>query len=239
MSTRSMDRKTMSSLHGRVADIRSYHYLRFPELTDYRDTIVMHRHCYAAAFSVAKRMSQWVAYCVTLRNLLGSVVLSRNFHADIENAMSVRDFRNSDFDMGHLCPLSSYRSHDQAGETNSTVNIVPQTAELNRGPWLAVESRVRELSQDFHDVWVVAIPMWVEPYGRVADVDVPSHFAKVIAWYDRLGHLHHACYIMPQGAGRKDDPNDYLTTLPRVVELSGIEPIGGLQNLTERIKRPQ
>lgn len=208
-----------------VGDVQSYHYLRFP-VADYRDVVIQHRHCYAVAFSRKRRMAIWCAYCVTLRDMLGANVLARNFHTELPEELSPKDYGDTDFDMGHLCPLASYRGHTYAGENNAMTNIVPQMPDLNRGPWLRLEDKVRDLSEEHHEVWVVCIPIWDQPFGRIADVDVPNRFGKVICWYDRTGSFHVSCYLLPQSVGRKDSPSDYHATLDAISDLSGIRPFG-------------
>lgn len=225
-----------ASIESFVGDIQSYHYLRFP-VADYQDVVIQHRHCYAVAFSKKRRMALWCAYCVTLRDLLGSNVLERNFHAELDEELKPADYEGSGFDMGHLCPLASYRANIEAGETNAMTNIVPQSPDLNRGPWLKLEDSVRELSEQFREAWVVVVPIWHKAVGKLAGTSVPSHFGKVVSWFDRDHKWQSKCYLIPQGIGRKDDPQDFATTLDQLVDLSGVRPFGHSLELTKPKRR--
>lgn len=203
-----------------VKAIQSYHYLRFP-VCDFRDCHIVHRNCYAAAVSEQRRMSVWVAYCVDLGNLLGDVVLSRNFHRDMDFCLSPSDYKGSGYDMGHAAELASYRAHRNAGETNDTANIWPQLPELNRGPWLNLESFVRKMARQYERVWVVAMPVWMDDIGEIGGVKIPSHYAKVIAW--NPSDLEHYAYLIPQDVARDAMYERHTVTLPELSEMTGIE----------------
>ena len=204
-----------------VADIQSYHYVRFP-IADYRDCVIQHRHCYAAAVSQRRRMPLWVAYCVKLRNLLGQNVLSRNFHTELDFTIRSKAYAGSGYDQGHLCPLASYRADVSAAETNAMANIVPQTPELNRGAWLKLEEQVRKLSHEYGEVFVVSAPVWRFDEGELDGAAIPSHCAKVI--YCAFQDPAVDCYLLPQTIERSANPMDYRTDLERVVELTGVRP---------------
>lgn len=216
----------MSKLEEFVADIQSYHYLAFP-VADYSDAVIQHRHCYSVAFSKSRRMAIWCAYCVTLRDILGANVLDRNFHRELDEELTPSEYQSSGYDMGHLCPLASYRGNLEAAETNAMTNIIPQSPDLNRGPWLKLENKVRDISENNHECWVVALPVWEKQKGpKIGEVRVPDAIGKVICWFDEFKNMHLSAYLLPQSAGRKDDPQQYLTTLENLVELTGVRPFG-------------
>lgn len=203
-----------------VKSISSVHYLRFPVVADLTDSHVIHRYCYAACVSESRRIPSWCAYSVELGNLLGDIVLSRNFHRTLDCTIPVSAYRGSGFDMGHLAPLASYRANRWAGETNDTCNIVPQTANLNRGAWLSVENEVRAAARKWDRVWVVAMPVWKEPFRKLDGVEVPSHYAKVIA----IDETNVRCFLLPQVIERSADPLEYETDLQSLIDLTGVSP---------------
>ena len=54
-----------------------------------------------------------------------------------------KDYSNSGYDRGHLCPNADRNAYEKGKETFITTNIVPQTPECNRGVWKNFEEYCR------------------------------------------------------------------------------------------------
>lgn len=119
---------------------------------------------YAVLVSEATKGPLWSAEDLTEENLEIADRTRRqgSFFADERLPFSMRatlnDYRTSGYDRGHMTP-----SGDEAGlmaqqESFLLSNIVPQTAELNRGPWEGVESAVRGWARQEGEIFVVTGP---------------------------------------------------------------------------------
>jgi len=98
------------------------------------------------------------------------------------------DYRNSDFDKGHLCP-SADRSASVEGmsATFLMTNMTPQTGDLNRGPWQKLEAYLRTLVTRGSDVYIIA-GVYGESGKLKNKVVIPANDWKV-------------ALIVPSGAG--------------------------------------
>lgn len=68
------------------------------------------------------------------------------------------DYRRSGFDRGHMTPSGDEPDETSQQQSFSLANMVPQTAELNRGVWEGVESAVRDLAVAEGGLYVVTGP---------------------------------------------------------------------------------
>jgi len=119
---------------------------------------------YAVLASEASKGPLWSAEDLTEENLEIADRTRRqgSFFADTRLPVTMRaspeDYRSSGYDRGHMTP-----SGDEAGvhaqqQSFLLSNIVPQTAELNRGPWEGVESAVRGWARQEGEIFVVTGP---------------------------------------------------------------------------------
>ena len=69
---------------------------------------------------------------------------------------SLRNYKNSGFDRGHLCPAGDRRYSQEAhDETFLTSNISPQDHDFNAGVWNRLEQKVRYWARKYDGVFVV------------------------------------------------------------------------------------
>ena len=87
--------------------------------------------------------------------LVGNAKRSKFYADTINHAVTPSDYTGSGYDRGHLAPAADYKFSQKAtDETFVMTNMCPQTPELNRRNWLALEDYVRDLVE-FHDTLVV------------------------------------------------------------------------------------
>lgn len=101
----------------------------------------------------------------------------------------------SGYDRGHMVPAADAKMSQAAmNETFLLSNIAPQVGEgMNRDYWAHTEDFVRRLANQFDDLYVFTIPLYLprqssdgkwrisyEVIGSPPTVSVPTHFAKVI-----------------------------------------------------------
>ena len=84
------------------------------------------------------------------------------FHADDRlppaDQAQLSDYRRSGFDRGHMTPSGDMPDEQAQEQTFSLANMVPQTAELNRGIWARVESTVQRLAERDGELYLVTGP---------------------------------------------------------------------------------
>ncbi len=84
------------------------------------------------------------------------------FHADDrlapEDQAQLADYRRSGFDRGHMTPSGDMPDEQAQGQTFSLANMVPQTAELNRGIWARVENTARRLAERDSELYLITGP---------------------------------------------------------------------------------
>ncbi len=99
------------------------------------------------------------------------------------------DYTGSGYDRGHLC-----RSLDRTDTAENNLatflmsNIIPQTHDLNGGPWLKLEDYCASLARDSgKTVWIIAGGRYTPDAARIGAnrVAVPVSSWKVVAILDR------------------------------------------------------
>ena len=144
------------------------------------------------------------------------------FHAEQNLPTSERaelsDYKYSGYDRGHMVPSGDMGTKYSDHETFSLANIIPQTANLNRGSWAALERYVRALASQFGEAYVVTGPLYegssiTALNGRVL---VPTAVWKAI-------------FVPGQGAGawiatNEPRPSWQVVSLNGLARRTGIDP---------------
>ncbi|KAL7409195.1 hypothetical protein BDY24DRAFT_345540, partial [Mrakia frigida] len=111
----------------------------------------------------------------------------------------LKDYFKSGYDRGHMVPAADAKISQQAmDETFLLSNIAPQIGDgFNRHYWAYFENFARKLTNEFTDVYVFTVPLYLptkssvdgkwrvsyEVIGQgpgVPSISVPTHFSKVI-----------------------------------------------------------
>jgi endonuclease G, mitochondrial len=115
----------------------------------------------AICYNRSRMSPNWVAWRVTKADM-----------SDLERVDSFRpddrlpegwaratptDYARTGYDRGHICPNADRNgSPDSMAATFLMTNMVPQTPDLNRGPWEKLEAYLRTLVRRGSDVYIVA-----------------------------------------------------------------------------------
>lgn len=147
--------------------------------------IVKHKY-YTLSYSEENEQAEWVAYAL-LQNELSNNNFDRPYF--IEDKMvstksaDWRNYKNSGFDKGHLCPAGDRRiSFEAYTETFLTSNISPQNKEFNSGIWNRLEQKVRFWAEKYNGVYVITGPILKPGLSTIGDekVAVPDEFYKIV-----------------------------------------------------------
>lgn len=148
---------------------------------------LLQNQAYMVGYDEARRNPAWVAYHLksgesgTTSERPEMFVMDSRTRARIDHF----DYSNSGYDRGHMAPNYAidlvYGAQAQK-ETFLMSNIVPQQPELNQGPWKGIEKIVvNRYLKDYHELWVIAGPIYQEPVQRLqSGVVIPAAFFKVI-----------------------------------------------------------
>ncbi|MGI4793575.1 MAG: DNA/RNA non-specific endonuclease [Janthinobacterium lividum] len=84
------------------------------------------------------------------------------FHPDDRlpqvDGAQLEDYRKSGYNRGHMTPSGDMPGEQAQQQSFSLANMVPQTAELNRGIWARIESAVRKLTEQESELYLVTGP---------------------------------------------------------------------------------
>lgn len=147
---------------------------------------IVHHQNYSLSYSEPHEQAEWVAYELKASHL--SPTHHQRPYFEIDKAIKTgaahwRNYKNSGYDRGHLCPAGDRRfskaAHD---ETFLTSNISPQDHEFNAGVWNRLEQKVRYWAKKNDGVYVVTGGILTQGLKTIGDeaVAVPQQFYKII-----------------------------------------------------------
>lgn len=159
-----------------------------------KDAYLIDRPQYVLSYNNSKGTANWACWNVN-KGDIGDTPRAVGFRPDPELPPSFFHVRDSDytgsgFDRGHVCPSKDRSDSEENNKaTFYTTNIVPQSAECNRGGWERFESHCRHLTRDGSELYVVAGPFGeggrgqhggAKTIGKSQPITVPSAVWKVV-----------------------------------------------------------
>ena len=181
-------------------------------------------HLYAISLDSTTKIATWCCYRATRADAASRNSIARNWlQALPEKTLEEADYRGPEYDIGHLTPLATFKASQYAFELNLLANCAPQTPNLNRGPWVRLEQRVRDLTKRHTAVDVAIGPLFETKMPPLPNADephrVPSHFWAVIC--PKNGQTE--CYIVDQKCNRSDRLNRFAVSLSEVERRSNLK----------------
>ncbi|AJR02503.1 DNA/RNA non-specific endonuclease [Siansivirga zeaxanthinifaciens] len=188
---------------------------------------IVHHKGYSLSYSEPHEQAEWVAY-----ELKKSQLSNTNFdrpYFEIDKAVKTgaadwKNYKNSGFDRGHLCPAGDRRYSKEAhDETFLTSNISPQEHNFNAGIWNNLEQKVRYWASKYDGVFVVTGGvlkgnMETIGYERVA---VPNQFYKVLI-DTNSGKTKMIAFLMPHENSNKP-LYEFVVSVDTIETLTGID----------------
>lgn len=221
------------------------------------DDCLLTKPQYALSYNPRLVTSNWVAWKLTAASFgktgrhAGKFAVDTDIPAGMPRA-NHEDYSGSGFDRGHLC--RSLDRTDNAANNLATFlmsNIIPQTHDLNAGPWLRLEDYAASLANDNGKIlYIVAGGSYRPDAPRIGKnrVAVPDQVWKVIAVLDRgqtvadIGPKTRLIAIsMPNTRGiARHDWRRYRISVDAVENLSGYDfhrrlPVALQETLEERV----
>ena len=184
---------------------------------------VLRNSAYVVGSSEKRRDPLWVAYHLKATSNHSAPPRPRGFLPDGRTAAHIesRDYAQSGYDRGHMCPNHAIGAHFGAAAQEETFlmsNVIPQKHELNAGIWEELEHQESDVyPNDYGEVWVIDGPVFHEP-ARTLDrsgVAIPDACYKIIVRLE-TGHPHVMPVVMPQNVGHDRAIGRYLTRVRQI-----------------------
>ena len=192
------------------------------------------REIYVLSSNDQTKFADWAAYRVTAGSI--GPTQRRRWRADPSidpsETLEPGDYRRANAvlgtDRGHQVPLASFTGTPHWRDTNYLSNITPQMAALNQGPWLRLESRVRNLARARGDggVFVLTGPLYERSMAPLPGADeahrVPSGYWKIVAVIDG-STVSVAAFVFDQLTPRGADVCAHIKTVREVERRSRLD----------------
>lgn len=186
---------------------------------------VIHHQGFSLSYSEPHEQAEWVAYELKKSHFAKSTFKRPYFEIDKAvktGAASWRNYKNSGYDRGHLCPAGD-KNYDQKAhdETFLTSNISPQDRDFNAGIWNRLEQRVRKWANRYDGVFVVTGGVLKGDLKTIGNekVAVPEQFYKIIYDPDSQKMI---AFVMPN-KNSKEPLNNFVVSVDSVEVLTGID----------------
>src|SRR3954471_1754428 len=128
-----------------------------------RDNFLLLKPYYALSYNDANGTPNWVSWRVTADDL-GNAPRKQVFDSDntLPSGFKIvahRDYSNSGFDRGHLCPHSDRAAtREMSYATFVMTNIIPQAPNVNQKAWATLENYCRDLVRRGKRLYVISGP---------------------------------------------------------------------------------
>ncbi|WP_460218219.1 DNA/RNA non-specific endonuclease [Psychroserpens sp. MEBiC05023] len=198
---------------------------------------IVHHKGYSLSYSEPHEQAEWVAYELKKEHLSNTNFKRPYFEVDKAvktGAAHWRNYKQSGYDRGHLCPAGDKRYSQSAhDETFLTSNISPQNHQFNSGIWNTLEQKVRYWARKYDGVFVVTggiLKGDMETIGE-EQVSVPNQFYKILI-DNNTGKTKVIAFLMPH----KDSNRplyEFVVTIDEIEALTGIDFFAELDDATE------
>ncbi len=146
----------------------------------------IYHHYYVLSYNENTEQANWVYYELKPEMLNGKIERNGGFRMDpmiSTKSANTKDYANSGFDRGHLCPAADMAFDTVAMyESFYMSNVSPQLPGFNRGIWKSLEEQVRDWVTKKGKIIVVTGPVIKNFNHKIGknEVVVPDQFFKVL-----------------------------------------------------------
>lgn len=187
---------------------------------------VLCRDGYAVGYNFQTKNADWVAYHITAESVNASFKRSNSFKEDSElpdyARSTLADYSGSGYDRGHLAPSATMDfSQDSMKQSFLMSNMSPQLPGFNRVGWRILEEHVRDLANEYNELYVVTGPIYQGNESTIGNnVFIPSAFYKVIldpAFNEAIA------FIVPHRDVSSSELANFVTTIDAVEQQTGLD----------------
>jgi endonuclease G len=229
-----------------------------PEDSDASNDFIVEREQYVLSYNPDLGVANWVSWNVDAESYGTAEKTSGYFRQDTLLPDSMRtitddDYTNSGFDRGQLV-FYQERSKTEVDlkSTYFITNALPQTPDLNRGPWAELEEYIEKICiENNKECYCIAGPIFTEEsktYIAEGKIAVPDAFFKLILVTERSLGLESITednsqiisVMIPNEDGIKDNSFLSYTVSPSLIEsYTGYDFFAKLPNsVEEKLEKP-
>ena len=198
------------------------------------------------SFDEEKNLAQWVAYQLNPGLMWGELKSARKYKSDplTDGRLSPKDYTGASncdkrwaggskrgaipsnkavkgYDKGHLAPVGSFKNSLFAYQAQYMTNIVPQSRNLNQGPWHKLEKHIRDFVKTGKEVKILTGPLyetaiapcWKKAQGKLTQI--PTHYWKLVS-FKKKSRIHICSVIMPQEVNKNAKPKKFVQSLEKI-----------------------
>jgi endonuclease G len=196
---------------------------------------------YSLGYSEDWEQARWVSYFASSGHSTGTAKRRNDFRIDTSvstGSSELSDYYKSGFDRGHLAPAHDFSwSASALSETFFMSNISPQVPSFNRGIWLSLENKIRDIVARGNELIIVVGPIVDATDKSIGDnqVKVPSRFFKAFiarsntspdaAWFG-------AGYIL-NNSDEKQSLELAIVTIDQIEAITKLDLFSALDDSTE------
>lgn len=188
---------------------------------------IIHNNFYSLSYSEKHEQAEWVAYELKKSDLSNRVYDRPYFEEDkavTTKSADWRNYRDSGYDKGHLCPAGDRKFSEVAyNETFLTSNISPQNSEFNHGIWNRLEQKVRYWANKHDGVYVVTggiLKPGLKTIGT-EKVAVPQEYYKIVV--DLSSGSHKAIGFLLPNEDSSNSLFEYVVPIEILEKKTGID----------------
>lgn len=181
---------------------------------------------YAARYSYATRVSEYVVEKVTSKSIVGNAARKDEFREDpevpVQYRATLKDYQGSGYDRGHMAPAADFYYSVQAmSESFFLTNMMPQIPGNNRGIWKYTEEYTREWAKAFGEIYVVTGVIYTDPIKEFGPnkVKVPGYLYKIVV---APGQNKSIAFLYPNQKLPVEDMPKYIVTISDIEQYTGI-----------------
>lgn len=189
--------------------------------------VIVNHNFYDLSYHEKHEQAEWVAYHLKDEHISNINHKRPYFEKDLKvlsQSAHYRNYSNSGYDKGHLCPAGDRRfskfAHD---ETFLTSNISPQNHEFNAGIWNRLEQKTRYWATKYKNLYIVTGGILENSSKTIGSekVTVPNYFYKIILDYQEP-EIKAIAFLMPHKESRKA-LYKFVTSIDEIEQLTGID----------------
>lgn len=180
---------------------------------------------YTFSYSEAHEQAEWVAYILNPSDLKKTNYKRPYFEIDkqvLTGAAHWKNYKNSGYNKGHLCPAGDRRASLQDYEdTFLTSNISPQKYNFNAGVWNRLEQKVRYWTTKYDGLYVITGGVLNDSLQTIGfeKVAVPKYFYKILLTKDRKRMIG---FLVPHEASEAP-LYSFVTSVDAIEKATGID----------------
>ena len=155
------------------------------KISDELDCVVHNHEVFTSYLSTKNGIPYVVTWTVTNAEVLAENVKRKDAFKKCGCSLdkSYKGTRWQGRDRGHMCPCDDKNDSEEKQKTTFLMcNMVPQTPQMNRKTWLALEKKTRELAKHYHKVEVASGPIYEVNGDIISCFKVVRYFGKTRCW---------------------------------------------------------